>query len=68
MAWHPSSQHHVATASYDGSVKLWDLRTPIALHTLAGHVEKALCVAWTGPAQLVSGGTDCKLQMYSVVV
>ena len=65
-AWHPTSQHHIATASYDHSVKLWDLRAAIPLHTLAAHADKALCVAWAGPAQLVSGGADCELRTYSV--
>ena len=65
-AWHPASQHHIATASYDRSVKLWDMRTAIPLHTLAAHADKALCVAWAGPAQLISGGADSELRTYSV--
>ena len=67
VAWHPSSAHHVATASYDKTVKLWDLRTPVPLHTLQGHTDKALCVAWANNG-LVSGGADCTVRSYSVVV
>ena len=39
LAWHPSSPHALASASYDGSVKLWDLRAAIPLHTLSGHSD-----------------------------
>ena len=67
-AWHPSSQHHIATASYDSSVKLWDMRAAIPLHTLAGHADKALCMAWTAADQLASGGADCELRTYSLTL
>jgi WD40 repeat protein len=40
LAWHPSSSHHLVTASKDTSLKLWDLRTPIPLHTVTGHTEQ----------------------------
>lgn len=69
LAWHPASAHVVASASYDGSLKLWDLRAAVPLHTLAGHhADKALCVAWAGPALLASGGADCKLRTAEVAV
>ncbi len=67
VAWHPTSEHHVATASYDKSVKLWDLRTAVPLHTLQGHTDKVLCVSWAG-GKLVSGGADCTVRSYNVVV
>ncbi len=35
VAWRPASAHHVATASHDGTAKLWDLRTAVPLATLA---------------------------------
>ena len=68
LAWHPASPHALASASYDGSVKLWDLRAAIPLHTLQGHADKALCVAWAGPERLISGGADCKLLTYTVAM
>jgi ribosome biogenesis protein YTM1 len=67
LAWHPTSAHHVVSGSYDKSLKLWDLRAPIPLHTLAGHhTDKVLCVAWAGPAVVASGGADCKLRTAAV--
>lgn len=40
VAWHPRSENHVATASLDRAVKLWDLRSTIPLHTLEGHADQ----------------------------
>ena len=58
----------MATASHDGSAKLWDLRAAIPLHTLeAAHGgEKVLAAAWVGPALLATGGADCKLRTAEV--
>ncbi|PRW33193.1 ribosome biogenesis WDR12-like protein [Chlorella sorokiniana] len=68
VAWHPSSAHHVATASHDGTAKLWDLRTSIPLHTLEGHTDKVLSAAWVAPDQLATGGADCKLRVAEVSI
>ncbi|KAK9821782.1 hypothetical protein WJX81_002702 [Elliptochloris bilobata] len=65
-AWHPTSAHHLATASFDCSAKLWDLRALVPLHTLAAHTDKALAVSWAGPARLASGGADCALRTFGV--
>ena len=48
VAWHPVSEHHVVSASYDNSLKLWDseLQSPCTL--CRGNSEKVLCVAWSG--------------------
>ena len=40
IAWHPQSVHHLATASHDSTVKLWDTRAAVPLHTITGHTEK----------------------------
>jgi ribosome biogenesis protein YTM1 len=71
LAWRqPSgatgSEHHVASASYDGSMRMWDLRTPVPLGTLKQHADKALAVAWWGPSVIATGGADCKLQLYDL--
>lgn len=67
VAWHPSSEHHLASASYDKTLKLWDLRAAVPLHTLQGHTDKVLCVAWAG-ADLVSGSADCTVRTYSAAI
>jgi ribosome biogenesis protein len=66
LAWRPGSEHHVAGVSHDGSLRLWDLRTPVPLGTVTQHADKALAVAWWGPGVVASGGADCKLQLYEL--
>lgn len=71
LAWRPEgggggSEHHVAGASHDGSMRLWDLRTPVPLGTVKQHADKALAVAWWGPSTIATGGADCKLQLYDL--
>lgn len=66
LAWHPSSPHHLLSASYDHTLKLWDLRAPIPLHTLGGHSDKALCCAWLAAGLAASGGADCTLRTAEV--
>lgn len=40
VSWNPTSAHHLVTASMDRTAKLWDIRSPIPLHTLDGHTEQ----------------------------
>ena len=40
LAWQPDSEHHVVTASMDKTLKLWDLRAAVPLHTLEGHTAQ----------------------------
>jgi WD40 repeat protein len=44
IAWHPQSPHHLATASHDSTVKLWDTRAAVPLHTITGHTDKVIGV------------------------
>ncbi|RYG46039.1 hypothetical protein EON67_09975, partial [archaeon] len=66
VAWSPVSSYHLASASHDGDVALWDIRAPSApLFELQKHAagEKALCVAWAGATAegVASGGSDKQL-------
>jgi ribosome biogenesis protein YTM1 len=52
--------HEIVSASYDGTIKVWDVRASVPLHTIEAHAgQRAMAVAWC-PDQLavVSGGTD----------
>ncbi|KAH7425077.1 hypothetical protein KP509_11G038700 [Ceratopteris richardii] len=63
--WHSSSSHHIFSASYDGSIKLWDLRSKIPLLTIDAHKGKVLSADWWNKDSIVSGGTDSLLQIFS---
>lgn len=66
VEWRPESEYHLATAGYDGTVKLWDCRGSVPLHTLQAHSgSKALSLAWCSPKLLASGGSDCRLALHS---
>lgn len=62
LEWHPTSEHHILTTSYDGSIKLWDMRAPIPLHTVhlppESSEEKVFCCAWVSDSMLSYGGTN----------
>jgi ribosome biogenesis protein YTM1 len=66
VAWRPGSSYHVATGSHDGVVRVWDLRSSVAVGTVEEHKDKVLCVGWWGEGELLSGGADCKLQLSSL--
>ncbi|KAF2299327.1 hypothetical protein GH714_031567 [Hevea brasiliensis] len=59
--WHDKSWFHLLSASYDGKVMLWDLRTAWPLSVIESHEDKVLCADWWKGDSVVSGGVDCKL-------
>ena len=63
VAWCPEREHVFASASHDGTVRLWDMRGSGPLHTVEAHDGKALCLAWLSGGLLASGGTDSQLAL-----
>ncbi|CAI9109832.1 OLC1v1009743C2 [Oldenlandia corymbosa var. corymbosa] len=60
--WHDKSWYHLVSASYDGKVMLWDLRTAWPLAVIDSHKDdKVLCADWWRGDCVVSGGADSKL-------
>ncbi|KAK1292892.1 hypothetical protein QJS10_CPB17g01965 [Acorus calamus] len=59
--WHKSSWFHLVSASYDGKLMLWDLRTAWPLAVIDTHKDKVLCVDWWKGDSMISGGADSKL-------
>ncbi|KAL6961191.1 WD repeat-containing protein 12 [Sarracenia purpurea var. burkii] len=59
--WHNKSWFHLVSASYDGKVMLWDLRTAWPLAVLDSHKDKVLCADWWKGDSVISGGVDSKL-------
>ena len=69
VRWCPHSEHLLASACYDGSVRIWDVRSNIPLHEMKAHEgAKALCVCWDGPSALASGGSDAQLKIAALAV
>jgi len=61
--WSDTNEHMLTSASHDGKVKFWDIRSKIPLHAAKAHDDKALCVCWLGDTTAVSGGADSKVRI-----
>ncbi|KAL2633693.1 hypothetical protein R1flu_005172 [Riccia fluitans] len=61
--WHPRSTYHLLSASHDGTVKLWDMRAKVPLHTLEAHKDKVLCADWWKDDCIVTGGADSSMSI-----
>eukprot|EP00898_Chlorokybus_atmophyticus_P008233 jgi/Chlat1/8410/Chrsp80S07911 len=65
----PSNAHQLIAASYDGSIRLWDVRGKVPLHTVSqAHEGKALAVDWLGDGEtaFASGGEDGRMVVYTM--
>ncbi|KYR01949.1 WD40 repeat-containing protein [Tieghemostelium lacteum] len=69
--WQPNSQYNLCSASHDGTVKYWDIRTKIPLYTIDNlkSGEKLLTSCWVSSSKtntplIASGGTDSKLRIH----
>ena len=49
LKWCPGKEEQLLSASYDGSWKVWDLRTAVPLHTVDAHTDKVSTGAPTRP-------------------
>ncbi|KAF5957559.1 hypothetical protein HYC85_004784 [Camellia sinensis] len=65
--WHDKSWFHLVSASYDGKVMLWDLRTAWPLAVIDLHKDKVLCADWWKGDSVISGGADSKLCISSEI-
>eukprot|EP00126_Sphaerothecum_destruens_P011978 Sdes_comp20976_c1_seq1m19096 len=59
IEWSPTNANQFASCSFDGKVKLWDIRSTSPVCTLArSHSDKVLSLDWSSPSILLSGGAD----------
>jgi ribosome biogenesis protein YTM1 len=72
VQWSRRDPYQLASTSHDGTIKLWDIRSSLPLHTVRAFPkkEKGLCLAF-GTAEsdaaglLLVGGTDCVVKHFS---
>jgi ribosome biogenesis protein YTM1 len=69
VRWSPTDPFVLASTSHDGTLKVWDIRSYLPLHTVNAvnnkkSGEKALCLAF-GDGIIYSGGSDCVVKQFS---
>jgi hypothetical protein len=57
LAFFPDGKR-LASASHDGTVKLWDVQTGQCLHTFAGHEQAVRAVTVSADGKLIASGSD----------
>lgn len=63
----PNNHNMFASASHDGTVKVWDVRSDKSLYTITREgestAEKVFAVDWDAAVGIISGGLDKKVQI-----
>lgn len=65
VEWSPNDPFILASTSHDGTIKVWDIRSTVPLHTIKAHAKgsKALCLSFSKNA-IYSGGSDCVVKRF----
>ena len=70
LAWEPlhlcaAECERLATASKDGTCKLWNSRTGSAILTLSGHTDSVEAVKWSGENLIVTASRDRTIKVWN---
>ncbi|KAJ3036804.1 hypothetical protein HDV00_002357 [Rhizophlyctis rosea] len=69
VSWSPTSIYTLASGSYDGTIKVWDIRSTTPLYSLSGGKNeggewgKVLALDWAD-GFVLSGGEDSELRVH----
>ncbi len=64
LAWSPRSTH-IATASYDKTLRVWDISRGFSIITYRGHWDRVQAVAWSPDGtRIASAGDDSTVQVW----
>lgn len=68
LTWEPFHLHaecrNLASASKDGSVKIWDTKLGTCTTTLNGHMQSVTCVKWSGEGLLYTASQDRTIKVW----
>ncbi|PRP78603.1 hypothetical protein PROFUN_13552 [Planoprotostelium fungivorum] len=68
IAWEPLHQNpdctRLASASKDGSVKIWDIVLGRVIHSLTSHTMSVTCIRWGGAGLIYSGSQDRTIKVW----
>lgn len=75
LAWEPIAavespdaiSRRLASASKDGSVRVWDAPTARCLFSLSGHSQAVQCLRWAASGTLYTGSRDRTVNVYDAV-
>ena len=68
IQWSPTDPFVLATTSHDGTLKVWDIRSSLPLHTVRATTnkgDKSLCLAF-GDGFIYGGGSDCVVKKFAL--
>mmetsp|Transcript_12972 Transcript_12972/g.17086 ORF Transcript_12972/g.17086 Transcript_12972/m.17086 type:complete len:432 (-) Transcript_12972:142-1437(-) len=63
--WIEGARFLLSSTSYDGELKLWDIRSHIPLYTSKAHKDKGLCVHSQGN-RIYTGGSDGLIKIFGI--
>ncbi|CAM8997128.1 unnamed protein product [Rhodiola kirilowii] len=68
ICWNPYIKNYLASADYDGAVKLWDATTGVDIAQYTEHRRRAWSVDFSqsDPTKLASGSDDFSVKLWSI--